>query len=193
MKTTRHPLRRGSFGLRRAVIGCLAVAAGLLGGCDDGPEADASSRYCGILDPEAAGAIVGDLDVTAFGGGNLDATRRQGNGISCSVTTGKGSEHLISISLRDTTGQADWDAMKAQFDDEIAGSTACKPRTQAPVGYVCQGIDGTDETTLAVLFDARWVRVIARTRDDRTPPDPEKVLRIAENIDQNLTAYDAGR
>ncbi|MDD9350435.1 hypothetical protein, partial [Mumia sp.] len=58
--------------------------------------------------------VVGDLDVKTFGSEDLDPTRRQGHGLDCQVSTATGSDTLLTITLRDTTGPADWDAMKAQ-------------------------------------------------------------------------------
>lgn len=174
-----------------AVVASTGVVAGVLAACDDSPEDDdTSSLYCNILDPDVAEPIVGDVTVTATGGDNLDPARRQGNGLDCQITTGKGSDTLISIALRDTTDQADWDATKARLAKTAAGEPACTPRATEPIGYTCEGIDGTDETTVALLFDDRWVRVVARTRDGDTPPDPDDVVAIAEDVDKNLTAYD---
>ncbi|WP_262852710.1 hypothetical protein [Mumia quercus] len=183
-------MARRTWSHRVAVVASVVFATGLLAACDDTSEDDTSSLLCNVLDPEVAQPIVGDVTVSAFGGDNLDATRRQGNGLDCQVTTGKGSETLISIALRDTTDQADWEATKARFAKTAAGEPACTPRTNEPFGYTCEGIDGTDETTVALLFDNRWVRVVARTRDGDAPPDPDSVVAIAEDVDANLDAYD---
>lgn len=176
------------------VAACALALLAMVAACDDSsaPEAEGPSRYCDILDPEVAEPVVGDLDVKTFGSEDLDPTRRQGHGLDCQVSTATGSDTLLTITLRDTTGPADWDAMKAQLAEETEGAPECTALTGDPAGYVCRGIDGTDETNLAALFPDRWIRIIARTRNgDAPPPDTQDVLAIAENIDANLEAYDA--
>ncbi|MBW9208815.1 hypothetical protein KV100_04035 [Mumia sp. zg.B21] len=163
-----------------------AALVASLAGCDDEPEADATSRLCGMLDPEAAERITGDVELTGFGGGNLDATRRPGNALTC-IVDGPGGEDLLQITTMDLSDQAEWAAMQKQLTDEITGSDTCAMRTDEPLGYVCRS---TDATEIAVLFPRRWVRVDATARANAEPPEPKAVLTVAANVHANLEAYD---
>ena len=184
---------KGQQRARRTGPGMLvavAAAAFLLAGCDDDPEADVAARLCGILDPAvAAEATGGAVELTGFGGGNLDAKRRQGNGVDCSVATA-GGERRFTIVTMDFSDQADREAMRKQFADESAGSDVCAPRTGEPVGYVCRL---ADETRISVLFPDRFVRVYGEARVNGQPPDPEALIAVARNVDANLRAFDEGR
>lgn len=188
MAAVRRSRRTTWLGGQAIVCATVALAAVGLAGCDDDPEAGGSTtRVCGILDRGVAAKITGDAELSGFGGDNLDATRRQGNAITCTVST-PGGEDRIQITTMDLTDQAEWDEMQAQFADEIEGSTECATRADDPPGYVC---NRGDETTIAVLFPDRWVRVTAPARVGGTAPDPDAVIAVAENVDKNLTAYDA--
>ncbi|MGH1565685.1 hypothetical protein [Mumia sp. DW29H23] len=187
MGPSRLSVRSRRLGLRTAAVASVALTAALLAGCEDDPEADGTtSRLCGILDESAAAEVTGDAEVSGFGGGDLDATRRQGNAITCTVST-SGGEDRIQITTMDLADQAERDEMQAQLADEIEGSTDCAPRTDDPPGYVCER---ADETTIAVVFPDRWVRVTANARVGGTPPAPDAAIAVAENVDKNLTAHD---
>ncbi|MBW9205188.1 hypothetical protein KV102_01085 [Mumia sp. zg.B53] len=80
-ESSQHP-RATRIGVRVFAGGVAVALADTLAGCEDEREADATSRLCESVDPTAAEAITGDADLTGFGGGNLDATRRRGNALA---------------------------------------------------------------------------------------------------------------
>lgn len=171
-----------------AAISLMVVTTGLAGCDGDGSAEKAAKPLCGIVDQNAAEKITGDAELTGFGGGNLDAERREGTTTFCQISAA--GERRITVATRDFSGTDDRDAMLAQFAAEVDGTKECVRRDENPPGTACTY---PTESDVAVVFSDRWVRVDAPARVNGDPPSTATLVSVAKNVDKNLTEHEKKR
>ncbi len=187
-------------GVIRAVTAALALAL-TLSACDGGsddpddpktPTQEASSMYCDLIDPNTVEPIVGSNEIKDIGGPVPQDDYRR---IQCLLSVPGEQQPLLSLYEFEL-----WSEDKARDERAQMSSEMAKYAKEDPEHYVALESDGDDlgyawytgDTAAAsLLTGTRHISVTAPATADQAVEFTPLLLKVAQEIDSNLDAWDA--
>jgi hypothetical protein len=188
---------------RRGRVAASALTAALLltacsGGSDNPddpktPTQEASSMYCELINPKTVQPIVGSNTIKDFGG--PVELKSEFRSITCNLYDSDDREDRLSVYEFEL-----WSADAAQTERDKATAAMTKHAKDDPEHYVALKSDGDDlgyawytgDTAAAnLLTDKRSISVTAPATAEQAAEFTPLMLKVAQEIDRNLDAWDA--
>ena len=175
------------------LVAALAAMTFMLTACDDDTQTkETNSMYCELIDPKTIQPIAGSDDITDIGGPvPKDDYRR----IQCVLSVPGNRQPLLSLYEFEL-----WSTDTAQVERDKATAAMTKHAKDDPEHYVALKADGDDlgyawysgDTAAAILLtDKRSISVTAPATAQQAAEFTPLMLKVAQEIDQNLDAWDA--
>lgn len=178
---------------RLRLAAALAAMTLVLTACDgDTPTKETSSMYCDLIDPKTVQPIVGDLKIKDFGGPDLP--KSDDRNVQCKLYAPEGILTVLMASVHEVSG-----------DDSVAEERAAiekvATRYQEDDDALFSSLDedGTIGNTLydgqfasaRIFTGSRVVSVTAPADAEQAPTFTPLVLKVAQEVNTNLDAWDA--
>jgi len=158
---------------------------------DSDPSTEEDAMYCELIDPQTVEPIVGSNEIKDFGGPVAKTDTRT---IKCNLYDADKREDRMAVYEYEVSSQA-----LPKERDEVSAAMA-KHTQEDTDHYVALDADGDDlgyawftgDTAAAnLLTDTRKISVTAPATADQAATYVPIVLKVAQEIDRNLEAWDA--